>query len=180
MKTKTFFSKWFLRIFILTILLTLLAVAFSCKSIDKSVSYSPVYKEQKGLKHAFLLDNKGLIWVMNFTRHCLSMQPKLTISFAKEIPYKRFKVIKYEVNEMRGYNCDGDFAVLVPLDSPLIALLRTHYIRAIDIETLGGGRVVVSVTNHSEAILSSIQALNWKSPIPILPDEDNTREPIVN
>ena len=159
---------------------TLLFLSGCSTQKDMTVSYTPIFKENKALKQTILLDRKGLIWVMNFEKHCINMSPNITVSFAKEVPYKRFVLSKYEVSEVRGYNCDGDFALLIPLDSPLITLLRTQYLRSIDIQTAGGGKVVVSVTKNSEAILKAIQALNWKTPIPILPEEDNTRQPLGN
>jgi hypothetical protein len=140
---------------------------------NANVSYTPLYKENKGLSHTFLLDKTGLIWVLNYKYHCLSMMPDMAVTFTREVPYKRFVTRKYNVNETRGYNCDGHFGVIIPLGSQLEALLRTEYIRSIDIATSGGGKVIVTTTRNSKKIFDEISKLDWKTPIPeIIPDID--------
>lgn len=164
------FLLWLLIIFIFLFVIGLSSCVTN--KIDPTVSYTPVYKESKGMKHTFLLDRKGLIWVMNFTKHCLPILPDVEVTFTKEVPYKRFVNRTYLIEEMRGYNCDGDFAVLLPQGGMLEGLLRTHYIRSIKVKTLGGGIVIVPTTKNSKRIFDDIAKLDWKTPIPNIDDVD--------
>jgi hypothetical protein len=147
---------------ILTVFIILL-IAASCSTPRPGVSYTPIFKEQKGLKHTFILEKSTFVWVLNYQKHCLPMQPEINLTFSEEVPFKRFKTHKYQVSETRGYNCDGDFAVVMDDTSTLAGLLRTMKLKTISINALNAPRVTISV--DGERIFKAVNALNWKTPV---------------
>jgi hypothetical protein len=162
----------FLSVLLVAIFIAIGLTLTGCNTAKPGVSYTKVFKEQKGLKHTFLLDQKGLIWVLNYERHCLPMNAEIMLTFTEEIPYKRFRSVPYQVQELHGYNCDGDYAILADLDSPLVGLLRTMRLKTIRVKTLNTGTVNVNV--DGERIFQAVASLKWKTPIP-KPEDDFTK-----
>lgn len=161
----------------ITIILVFALTACISAKVEKGISYTPIFSEKKGLKQTFILSQSDFIWVMNYSRHCLPMQADISVTFTREQPYRRFDNVTYNIAEPHGYNCDGEFAVISPLDSPLIYFLRTHFIKNINVKTLAG-RATFPVDGRRIAI--QIAKLDWKTPIPPPPAEPDTRTPIAN
>lgn len=147
----------------------IVALISSCTVTKPGVSYTKIFKEKKGLNHTFILDRNALIWVLNYKNNCLPMQAEIQLTFSEEMPYKRFKQHKYQVQELHGYNCDGEYAIVADLDSPLVYLLRTMRLKTIRVKTLDAGQIAVNV--DGDAIFKAVAALNWKTPIPVSNEE---------
>ena len=150
--------------------LALLIIAASCSTPRPGVSYTPIFKESKGLKHTFILERNTFVWVLNYQKHCLPMQPEINLTFSEEVPFKRFKTHKYQVSEQRGYNCDAEFAIVMDDTSTLAGLLRTMKLKTISINALNAPRVTISV--DGERIFKAVNALNWK--VPVMDREEET------